>query len=52
MLAVRGVEPKGLGDPADFAQRIVNANFTEISAARERLLAEWQRRYDGKSAPR
>jgi hypothetical protein len=30
----------------------VNANFAEIALARDRLLAEWQRRYDGKSAPR
>ena len=52
MLALPGVEPTVRGYPAEFAQRLVNANFAEIAAARERLLAEWQRRYDGKSAPR
>jgi iron(III) transport system substrate-binding protein len=52
MLALPGVEPTVRGYPAEFAQRLVSANFAEIAAARERLLAEWQRRYDGKSAPR
>jgi iron(III) transport system substrate-binding protein len=52
LLALPGVEPTVRGYPAEFAQRLVNANFAEIALARDRLLGEWQRRYDGKSAPR
>jgi uncharacterized protein (DUF885 family) len=52
MLALPGVEPTVRGYPAEFAQRLVSANFAEIAASRDRLLAEWQRRYDAKSAPR
>ena len=37
MLALPGVEPTVRGYPAEFAQRLVNANFAEIAAARERL---------------
>lgn len=39
-----GVEPSGRGDPAEVGERLVNGDVTPI--------AEWQRRYDGKSAPR
>ena len=52
LLALPGVEPTVRGYPAEFGQRLVNADFTQIAAARDRLLTEWQRRFDGKSAPR
>lgn len=52
LLALPGVEPTVRGYPAEFAQRMVNADFTEIAGNRDRILQEWARRFDGKSAPR
>lgn len=52
LLALPGVTPSVQGYPADFEQRLVNVNFREMGAQRERILAEWTRRFDGKSAPR
>jgi iron(III) transport system substrate-binding protein len=52
MLALPGVEPTVRGYPAEFAQRLVNADFGEIASQRERILREWAARFDGKSAPR
>jgi iron(III) transport system substrate-binding protein len=52
LLALPGVEPTVRGYPAEFGQRLVNADFAQIATARDRLLTEWQRRFDGKSAPR
>jgi iron(III) transport system substrate-binding protein len=46
------VTPSVQGYPADFEQRLVNVNFREMGAQRERILAEWTRRFDNKSAPR
>jgi iron(III) transport system substrate-binding protein len=40
------------GYPAEFAQRLVSADFAEIAANRDRILREWAQRFDGKSAPR
>lgn len=52
LLALPGVTPSVQGYPADFEQRLVNVNFREMGAQRERILAEWTRRFDNKSAPR
>jgi iron(III) transport system substrate-binding protein len=52
LLAMPGVTPSVQGYPADFEQRLVNVNFREMGAQRERILAEWTRRFDNKSAPR
>jgi iron(III) transport system substrate-binding protein len=52
MLALPGVEPTVRGYPADFAARLVNADFGEIAGSRDRILREWAQRFDGKSAPR
>lgn len=52
LLAMPGVEPTVKGYPADFAARLVSANFREIAGNRDRILKEWAQRFDGKSAPR
>jgi iron(III) transport system substrate-binding protein len=52
LLALPGVEPTVRGYPAEFAQRLVNADFAEIATQRDRILREWAQRFDGKSAPR
>jgi len=52
LLALPGVEPTVRGYPADFAQRLVSADFRTIATQRDRLLREWAGRFDGKSAPR
>jgi iron(III) transport system substrate-binding protein len=52
LLALPGVEPTVRGYPAEFAERLVNADFREIAGNRDRILREWAQRFDGKSAPR
>ena len=52
MLALPGVEPTVRGYPAEFAQRLVSADFRAIAGERDRILREWSQRFDGKSAPR
>jgi len=52
LLALPGVEPTVRGYPAEFAQRLVNADFAQIATQRDRILREWAQRFDGKSAPR
>ncbi|WP_424812281.1 putative 2-aminoethylphosphonate ABC transporter substrate-binding protein [Roseococcus sp. YIM B11640] len=52
ILAMPGVTPAVQGYPADFEQRLAQINFREMGAQRDRILAEWTRRFDGKSAPR
>ncbi|MCW2291243.1 iron(III) transport system substrate-binding protein [Pseudomonas sp. BIGb0408] len=37
--------------PADYEQRLINNDFNWASENRERILAEWRKRYDGKSEP-
>lgn len=38
--------------PADYEQRLVKMDFTTAAVNRERVLAEWNRRYDAKSEPK
>ncbi len=52
LLALPGVEPTVRGYPAEFSQRLVDADFRAIAQERDRLLREWASRFDGKSAPR
>jgi iron(III) transport system substrate-binding protein len=52
LLALPGVEPTVRGYPAEFAERLVSADFAAIAGERDRILQEWARRFDGKSAPR
>lgn len=44
------VEVKGY--PAEFAQRLVAADFQEIANNRDAILKEWASRFDSKSAPK
>jgi iron(III) transport system substrate-binding protein len=44
-----GVAPKLPNIPADYEQRLVKLDFNESAASRERVLAEWTKRYDVKS---
>jgi iron(III) transport system substrate-binding protein len=52
LLALPGVEASVRGYPAEFAQRLVSADFRAIAGERDRILREWAQRFDGKSAPR
>jgi iron(III) transport system substrate-binding protein len=47
--AVQGAAPNY---PAETESRLIRADFAAIAAMRDRVLAEWTRRFDGKSAPR
>jgi iron(III) transport system substrate-binding protein len=38
--------------PADIEQRLIKNDFTWAAANRDRILAEWSKRYDGKSEPK
>jgi iron(III) transport system substrate-binding protein len=38
--------------PADYEKRLVKMDFTTAATNRERILAEWTRRYDSKSEPK
>ncbi|MFJ3486027.1 putative 2-aminoethylphosphonate ABC transporter substrate-binding protein [Pseudomonas sp. NPDC090202] len=37
--------------PADYEQRLIRNDFNWASENRDRILAEWRKRYDGKSEP-
>jgi iron(III) transport system substrate-binding protein len=37
--------------PADYEQRLIKNDFNWASENRDRILAEWRKRYDGKSEP-
>jgi iron(III) transport system substrate-binding protein len=50
--AMPGVAQPLANIPADYEQRLVKMDFTWAADNRERILAEWTRRYDGKSEPR
>lgn len=38
--------------PADAEAKMLKVDFGKMAADRDRVLAEWTRRYDGKSAPK
>jgi iron(III) transport system substrate-binding protein len=52
LLALPGVEATVRGYPAEFAERLVNADFRAIGNQRDAILRDWAARFDGKSAPR
>jgi iron(III) transport system substrate-binding protein len=52
LVAHPGVAPSVQNYPADFAARLVNADFAALAAQRERILKQWAEKFDGKSAPR
>ncbi len=47
-----GVAPQLAGIPADYEARLIKMDFEKSAANRERILAEWTRRYDAKSEAR
>lgn len=52
LLGLPGVTPTVQGYPAEFAERLAKVDFGAVAANRDRILAEWSRRFDAKSAPR
>jgi iron(III) transport system substrate-binding protein len=44
-----GVAPKLANIPADYESRLIKMNFEQSAVNRERILAEWSKRYDAKS---
>ena len=52
LLGRTDVQPTVQNYPAEFAERLVSADFTAIATQRERLLRTWAERFDGRSAPR
>ena len=47
--AVKGNAPNY---PAEAEAKLIKADFAAIAANRDKTLAEWTKRYDGKSAPK
>lgn len=52
ILAHPGATGAAQNYPAETEARLIRADFAAVAAMRERVLAEWTRRFDGKSAPR
>lgn len=52
LLGLPGVKPAVEGYPADFEERMVKADFTQVAADRDRILKEWSAKFDSKSAPK
>lgn len=49
VLAAPGIAKPQTELPADYEQRLINNDFAWASQNRDRILAEWRKRYDGKS---
>ncbi|MNG41413.1 hypothetical protein D3C84_1305910 [compost metagenome] len=49
VLAQPGIAQRISELPADYEQRLITNDFAWASKERERILAEWRQRYDGKS---
>ena len=47
-----GVAPKLANIPADYEQRLIKMDFEYSASNRERILAEWNKRYAAKSEPK
>jgi len=47
-----GIAPKLAGIPDDYEARLIKLDFDQAAASREATLAEWSKRYDGKSEAR
>lgn len=52
LVALPGVEPSVRGYSPEFEARLVKQDFRALAAERDRILREWSRRYENKSAPR
>jgi iron(III) transport system substrate-binding protein len=52
LVAHRELKPFMPGYPAGVEESLIRNDFAWAAANRDRILAEWQRRYEGKSAPR
>ncbi len=52
LLGRADVQPSVQNYPPEFSQRLADVDFVTVAANRDRILAEWGRRFDGKSAPR
>jgi iron(III) transport system substrate-binding protein len=52
LVAHPDVKPTVPNYPADFADRLVSIDFAKLAADRDRILAEWTRRFEGKAQPR
>jgi iron(III) transport system substrate-binding protein len=50
--AIPGVAEPLKNVPADYEKRLVKMDFATTAANRERVLAEWNKRYDAKSEPK
>ena len=50
--AVPGLAPPLANVPADYEARLVKMDFNWAAENRERILAEWSKRYDAKSEPK
>lgn len=50
--ATPGLAPKLANIPDDYESRLVKANFDQAAQDRDRVLAEWSKRYDTKSEPK
>ena len=51
VLAQPGIAERFQELPADYEQRLVKNDFDWASQNRDKILAEWRKRYDGKSEP-
>jgi iron(III) transport system substrate-binding protein len=52
LTAQPGVAPKLAHVPADYESRLIKMDFNFAAANRERILAEWNKRYNAKSEKR
>ncbi len=52
VLAVPGIAKPLDYIPADYEKRLVKNDFAWSAKNRDRILAEWTKRYDGKSEPK
>lgn len=52
IVAMPGVAKPNPHIPADYEKRLVKQDLRWSAAQRERILAEWSKRYDGKSEPK
>jgi len=52
VVAMPGIAKPVKNYPADIADRMIDNDFEWAAVNRERILNEWQRRYDGKSEPK
>jgi iron(III) transport system substrate-binding protein len=50
VLAQEGLAKPPTELPADYEQRLIKNDFAWASKHRDTILAEWRKRYDGKSA--